>query len=1019
MSTQATSERPEAAGIPWIESLTLLPLGAGASLTLLALLGLLAPLAGTTILGRCAILSGFLLSVWLGSRLFSGRPVIPLLATGLFLLAAPWLVPLLKPLIALAARAGEPAIGYLFRTLFSLPALILPGASLGVSLGLAALSPQRSWRHAALRCAALLVGAAFGAVLGGMQILPRAGDLGLALSGGGFLLVAGLLGLLSPKSAFGTAALTAGGGQARDPGLILTGTLALACLLSWERFLSQIHGPFPELPFRVLALFLSCAAAGSIALSLWPGASPSPFRIPLLALLSGIGVALPLAWLDRLPLLYLSVVRSAPLESASFALKTWGIGALLVGPAALAMGALLPMLICRSVSETAPSEGDSPSASQWVAALAGGGLLGAAVAVFWGLPRIGYERFLCSLSGFFLGFAALEFARATAGFRWGRIAGILTCFGGTLLIAWRLPAANPKLLSTAVYRYAPEIQKKYSTPGGYRDKRLLADMPFFREGAESTVAVESVQADKDSILAVTLDGTVAGTTYYDLIPQILAAEIPLLLHPSPERVFLAGYGTGIPAGCLLLHSLRQLDVAEMEPAVMDASHQFEPANRTPRSDSRLKLLLQDPRQALLAAGPSAYDAIVVRPGAPEAANARFLVTREFYQLAASRLRQGGLMAQAVPLQGLGRAEVASLVKTLSSVFKDVVVMQTYYEEALLLASNEPIRFDLGVMSRILSDEKIRSDLARVGVADPDSILIRYRLSGKGAELFAREGRILTDQGPPLAWSAFRAGGNPNPSDILEAMDKTSLGLADRIEGLAQGAAGNETLVKTARLALVAHDAVRAADLGEALVARGDAADGHQILGDACYLRQEQIMAVEEWHKALQADPAHGATLQSLAAFNADRRNFAEAESYLTQDLAAHPKDASALFARGRARFQLKKYREAESDLVQALATAGESEVPMSLYYLGMIQKEKGNLTGSAELLRRYLEWGYAQDRLTPVEADVHLALAEVYKGLNLPDLSEQQRQAGETLKSRLKKAANAQRDAIVDYLKKP
>ncbi len=1019
MSTQPDTGRAEAAGTQWIEEIALLPLGAGATLAVLALLGLLAPLAGTTVLARCAILSGFLLSAWLGSRLFSGRPAIPLLATGLFLLAAPWLVPVLKPLLALAARAGEPAVTYLFKVLFSLPALILPGVGLGIGLGAAALSPQRSWRQAALRCAALFVGAAFGAILGGMQILPRAGDMGLALAGGGFLLLAGLLGFLTPGAAPGTPVLPAGSGQARDPGLILTGTLALACLLSWERFLSQIHGPFPELPFRVLALFFSCAAAGSIALSLLPGASPSPFRVPLLALLSGIGLALPLVWLDRLPLLYLSVARSAPLESASFALKTWGIGALLVGPAALAMGALLPMLICRSVWEAPLSEGDGPSPPRWAAALAGGGLLGAAVAAFWGLPVLGYERFLCSLSGFFLGFAALEFARAATGVPWGRIAGILACFSGTLLIAWRLPAANPKLLSTAVYRYAPEIQKKYASSGAYRDQRLRADVPFFREGAESSVAVESVQADKDSILAVTLDGTVAGTTYYDLIPQILAAEIPLLLHPSPERVFLAGYGTGIPAGCLLLHSLRQLDVAEMEPALVDASRKFEPANRSPRSDSRLKLLIQDPRQALLAAGPSAYDAIVVRPGAPEAANARFLVTREFYQLAASRLRQGGLMAQAVPLQGLGRAEVASIVKTLSSVFKDVVVMQTYYEEALLLASNEPIRFDLGVMSRILADEKIHSDLARVGVADPDSILIRYRLSGKGAALFAREGRLLTDQGPPLAWSAYRAGGSPNPTDILEAMDKTSLGLADRIEGLGQGTAGNETLVKTARMALAARDAVRAADLGEALVARGDAADGHQILGDACYLRQEQIMAVEEWHKALQADPAHGATLQSLAAFNADRRNFAEAESYLTQDLTAHPKDAAALFARGRARFQQKKYREAESDLVQALATAGETEVPMSLYYLGMIQKEKGNLTGSAELLRRYLEWGYAQDRLTPVEADVHLALAEVYKGMNLPDLSEQQRQAGESLKSRLKKAADAQREAIVDYLKKP
>jgi hypothetical protein len=93
--------------------------------------------------------------------------------------------------------------------------------------------------------------------------------------------------------------------------------------------------------------------------------------------------------------------------------------------------------------------------------------------------------------------------------------------------------------------------------------------------------------------------------------------------------------------------------------------------------------------------------------------------------------------------------------------------------------------------------------------------------------------------------------------------------------------------------------------------------------------------------------------------------------------------------------------------------------PVALYYLGLIQKDKGNFQGSAEFLRRYLQWGYAQGRLTAVEADVHLALAEVYTQLKLADLADQQRKAGEALKTRLAAAASAQRKAVIDFLQKP
>jgi tetratricopeptide (TPR) repeat protein len=157
---------------------------------------------------------------------------------------------------------------------------------------------------------------------------------------------------------------------------------------------------------------------------------------------------------------------------------------------------------------------------------------------------------------------------------------------------------------------------------------------------------------------------------------------------------------------------------------------------------------------------------------------------------------------------------------------------------------------------------------------------------------------------------------------------------------------------------------------------------------------------------------------SLADFNSDRNNHQEAVQYLGQLLAIHPDDAAALFARGRAFYELKRDKESEVDLARALSLKGETGAPLSLYYLGLIQKNKGNLQGAAEFLRRYLQWGYRQGRLTPVEADVHFALADVYQGLKLPDLAQQQRTAGEALKQRLQQSAQNTREAVFEYLHK-
>ncbi len=1008
--------------LSWLRLAMLFSLGAGLAMALVAALGLMSASFGANLAARCAILAALLFSVRIGGRLGLGERTagLSLLACAGCMALLPFLSFLTEPLGSVPPMGAWPAVRFLARAGLSLPFVVVPGLCAGASLARLTGGGGRSasWRMGALDVAVLCAGGSFGSVLAGFQLLPWRGDAWIAFTAAFVLFATALLSGLAGGSASRRSDPQAETPAESFPGLILWGITALGLVLAWERALVPIFGPYPELFPRTIALFLLGCAVGSLALALWPYAQPSPLRLPILLMLTGFALGLTLTLLDSQPILFLSAAAAVPIQSLSFALRIWAVGALLVAPVAAGMGAILPTLVFPSTPVDKPGARNARAGS-WIAALAGGMLLAAPLVAFWGLPSLGYERWLCVLAGLLLAYSALEYSRASGASAWGKATGIFLCLIGTLGVALGLPRGNPKLLSSGVYLYWPEILEKYKTPELYREKRLQADLPFYREGAESTVTVESVLADPSPILAITLDGALAATTFYDLVPQILSAEIPMLLHPSPEAVFLAGYGSGVPAGSLLLYPLRSLDVAEPEPAVVEASRQFEPANRIPRADPRVRLLYEDPRQVLKSRPRASYDVILSRPSAPQAAHARFLMTGEFFRLVSTRLKPGGIFAQVVPLQGMDTEGVASLLKTLQSSFRDVMVLQTYYFELLFLASDREIRFDLEEMGQDFANEKIRNDLTRIGVVDPDSIVVRYRLAGEGARLFARPGSIYADAGAPPRWAGYRMGSTPTAGQTLEAMDRVSTGIVGRLEDLPQGAQGNAVLLRLAKSALAARDSIRAADLGEALLARGDASDGHQVLGDACAIQREQLKAVEEWHKSLEADPENVNALMSLADFNSDRNNYAEAEEYLSQALRIRPADPATSFARGRVLYFLQRYPESEKDLAQAIALKGDAGAPLALYYLGLIQKEKGNLQGAAEFLRRYLQWGYQQGRLTPVEADVHLVLAEVYTGLKLPDLADQQRKAGEALRARLTEASRSQRQAIMEYLQKP
>ena len=165
--------------------------------------------------------------------------------------------------------------------------------------------------------------------------------------------------------------------------------------------------------------------------------------------------------------------------------------------------------------------------------------------------------------------------------------------------------------------------------------------------------------------------------------------LPILERPDIKRVLIEGLGggntlAGVPS------SVEEIDVIELEPEVVEANRQVQDrSDGDPLADPRVRLLLGDARGALTLAD-TKYDAIISQPSHPWTSGASHLYTREFFELAHSRLRPGGVFAQWIGLGFVDEALMSSLLATLLDVFPHLEVFRPMSPAILFMGSDEPL-----------------------------------------------------------------------------------------------------------------------------------------------------------------------------------------------------------------------------------------------------------------------------------------------------------------------------------------
>ncbi len=202
------------------------------------------------------------------------------------------------------------------------------------------------------------------------------------------------------------------------------------------------------------------------------------------------------------------------------------------------------------------------------------------------------------------------------------------------------------------------------------------DVLYFKDGIGGFVAAcQSINSLDVHDIYISSSGKMEGSIHGDWSTMGLSAHYPLLLHPNAEDVLVIGLGTGITAGEALHYPIKNLDVVEISPEVVEASKYFLSVNNDFSNDPRTTLYIQDARTHLTLSN-RMYDVVSSEPSNPWMAGVANLYTKEYFEKVKNHLKANGIFVQWYHAYQ-SDWEIYSLVgRTITSVFPNTVLIKT-------------------------------------------------------------------------------------------------------------------------------------------------------------------------------------------------------------------------------------------------------------------------------------------------------------------------------------------------------
>jgi len=258
-----------------------------------------------------------------------------------------------------------------------------------------------------------------------------------------------------------------------------------------------------------------------------------------------------------------------------------------------------------------------------------------------------------------------------------------------------------------------------------------------------------------------------------MLTQRLLGFLPVLIHGHVQRVAVIGLGSGVTSGsALAAGTVSRLDVIEISPEVVDASHFFDRESGAVLSRPEVRLIVGDGRSHLRLSS-QRYDVIVSEPSNPWMAGVAALFTREFFEAARNRLAPEGVLCQWAHTYDISAADLQSIVRTFGSVFPDGTMWLVGEGDLLLIGSNggASIASRLDGLNRA-RDGAVAAMLASVGAAPgtgPFDLLSLYVGGPREITNYAGAALIQTDDYTPLEYTAPRSIYAPSSGENAAAL----------------------------------------------------------------------------------------------------------------------------------------------------------------------------------------------------------------------------------------------------------
>lgn len=296
----------------------------------------------------------------------------------------------------------------------------------------------------------------------------------------------------------------------------------------------------------------------------------------------------------------------------------------------------------------------------------------------------------------------------------------------------------------------------YRSMWGYRGRPI-----YYAEGLSGTVTAFEIPIMGKSYRTLLVDSqSVAGTDPVLALDSKLLGHLPLLLFRSanPEvatKAATVGFGTGGTSYSMLLHG-GQVSALEIEQKVVDANYLFHELNFNCITDPRLRVVLDDARNYLLATDEK-FDVIVTDCTNLTYKRNASLYTVDYFQIMKNRLRENGVAAAWVPFAGLAFDDLRVVIASFRSAYPHTTIW--YFSQhpthfLVLVGTTERVRLDIGSLRRRM--QPAVQDLKAMDVYNEYAVASMLLLGEEDVARLTDGVPLHTDDHPILEFSNMEA-----------------------------------------------------------------------------------------------------------------------------------------------------------------------------------------------------------------------------------------------------------------------